>query len=312
MTSVEKVAQSALTAVGSSAGRVLAGTWVNERYQELIGTIRFKHTRKLGSIDLQATVTAGLATFTQGSRSVIGDATAQAAWRDEHIGWFIRTGVVWYPVVGREGNSLLIATPFAEDTATNASYVLGKREYDLAPNVRTPELYSFPRQRLTFPPVAPEFLDTLVPDRPEVSGGPRYAAVVGAGLTGGKRVELYPLSTTNEVLYFIYREMPDDLRLSDPLPGFIDIAVLKTGVLIDVMRWEQAQAARSGKIDIAALWRNDARAQETMWQRAIQAAILADQGMDDQTFITRTSRSYPYSQDVRRDITNAYDQVWSR
>lgn len=313
MTTVEEVAQTALSAVSSQAGRLLAASWVNERYRELIGRVRFKSTRRLGVLTVPATISAGTISVARGASVVTGNATAQAAWAvNLSPGWFLRGRVAWYPVEGvLDGPSLQLSAPFAEESLTDSSYVLVKRYFDLPTDVRTIDIFTLPRRRSSFSFVPLEFLDTLAPDRPDIANGPRYAVDFGQGVNGGKRLELYPYSSTTESLNYLYREIPERLGPTDSLPSVIDGYVLKSGVLVDVMRWEQAQASKGGKVEIAALWRNDARAQETIWNRAINAAILADQGDDDQTFVWKSARflgdvSQPY------DIRTAEDHVWSR
>lgn len=309
MLKVEEVAQSALSAVDSEAGRTLASTWVDSRYKELIGRVRFKHTRKVGELAVPATITAGLVTTVRGSNLVTPDATALAAWSSDQIGWHFRSGITWYTVQGFVGGHLVLASPYAEGAVTLGGYTLAKRIYDLPVNVRSLDLFIFMRLRLSFTTVPLEFLDTLAPSRNDVSSWPRYVAEVGQGVNGGKSLEVYPLSTTSELLHYVYRELPERLKMTDSLPGVIDGYVLKAGVLIDVMRWEMAKAAKAGKVDIAALWRNDSRAQETIWERKVQAAILADQGVDDYTLVMGNAMG---SNRLGSDIVNASDQVWNR
>lgn len=314
MTTVEEVAQSALSAFSCTAGRVLASTWVNDRYKQLLGKVRFKHTRKIGELAIPAAITAGTITTVRGSKYVVGDATAQAAWTTRQINWHFRAGVTWYRVVGVSSvdKTLELATPYAEDAASSGGYALVQREFDLPTTVRSLDLFVHMRRRASFPCVSLEFLDALAPSRNDIATGPAYVTELGMGENGGKRLEVYPASNTSEVLHYVYRELPERLSLTDTLPAVIDGYVLKEGVLIDVFRWLQAKAASEGKMDIAALWRNDARAQESSWMKAIQAAIMADRGVDDTTFVIQSARFMGMSQINTFDITTAQDQVWSR
>lgn len=312
MLTVEAVAQATLSAISSTAGRLLTASWVNDRYRQLIGKVRFKHTRKMGVLAVPATISAGTITVTRDSKYVVGDATAQAAWSSEQIGWFFRSGTTWYQVVGvAPDKTLELVSTYAEDSLAATGYRLAKRYYDLPTNVRSLDLFVHMRMTTSFTLVPPDFLDTLAPARPDASSGPRYACDVGMSDPGGRRLELYPMSDTSELLHYVYRELPERLKLTDTLPSVIDGYVLKDGVLIDVMRWEQAQAAKAGKVEVAALWRNDSRAQETVWSKAIQAAIMADRGVDDLTFVWQSARFMGMGSPVT-DITTAQDQVWSR
>lgn len=311
MTKVEEVAQSALSAVSCAAGRVLTATWVNDRYRQLIGKVRFKHTRKIGELAIPAVITAGTVTTVRGSKYVVGNAAAQAAWSTAQIGWHFRGGVTWYRVVGVSpvNKTLELASPFAEDALTAAGYALAQRYLDLPTSVRSLDLFVHMRRRTSFHCVPLEFLDALAPSRNNISTGPGYVTELGQGENGGKSVEVYPMSATSEVLHYVYRELPERLNLTDTLPSVIDGYVLKEGVLVDVMRWLQAQAANGGKPDIAALWRNDSRAQETKWDKAINAAIMADRGVDDYTFVLESARFLGENRQSF-DIVTAQDQVW--
>lgn len=311
---VDEIAQEALSAVSSSASRVLATSWVNSRYLELITKVRFKHTRCVGVLTVPAVVSYGTATLAAGESLVVGNSIARASWLalDTIEGWHFRGATVWHRVIGRAPlGDLMLAAPYQEHALSAGTYTLAKREHDLDRRARNPELFMHTRLHYYFRPIAPEFLDTLAPERTDISSGPRYASIIGSGTEGGVRIELYPLSTQAETIHYIYRELPVRLKISDNLPAVIDGYILKEGVLIDVMRWEQAQAAHGGKVEAAALWRNDARAQETRWREYVNQAILQDRGVDDQTFIAQTASSYGQVNGMR-DITSASDHVWSR
>lgn len=314
MARVDEIAQEALSAVSSTASRVLASTWVNARYVELITKVRFKHTRRVGVLTMPAPVSAGTATLAVGASVVTGDSTARAAWLalPSVEGWHFRGATVWHRVVGRTPDGdLRLASAYTESALSAASYVLAQREHDLDLRARSPELFVHMRHNYHFRPIAPEFLDTLAPERADISSGPRYASIVGSGLAGGIRIELYPLSSQAETIHYIYRELPLKLRISDAIPSVIDGYILKEGVLIDVMRYEQAAAAHGGDVNAAALWRNDARAQETRWRELVNQAIIQDKGVDDATFVVQTATQYGRVAGPR-DILSASDQVWSR
>lgn len=315
MRRVDEIAQEALSAVSSDAGRIMVVSWVNSRYLELITKVRFRHTRRVGELHVPAPVTAGTVTLANGATIVTGDTDARAAWTELATveGWYFRGSQVWYRVIGlTPDNDLQLASPYTETSlAAGSSYTLVQREHVLDLRARNPEFFVHMRQRYTFRPIAPEFLDTLAPNRPDTTSGPRYASIVGSGTDGGVKLELYPLSNQAETLHYVYRELPTQLRSTDTLPSVIDGYILKEGALIDVMRWEQAKAARTGQVDAAALWRNDARAQETRWRELINQAILQDRGSDDLTFVTQTVSGYGHAYEPR-DITSAYDHTWLR
>lgn len=146
----------------------------------------------------------------------------------------------------------------------------------------------FPRlhRQLRLVPLA--FLDRIDPGR--IRGDPPLAwAEVNTGLTDDNQearvIEVYPASDQAETLTLVYYRHPLTLGRQDPLPPGIDAHTLREGVLVDLMRWEMAKALRQGQVEVAATWRNEYRAQETTWQRAIMEAAKAERGADDLTAI---------------------------
>src|SRR5574342_657523 len=99
MATVEQVAREVLAAIDTQAGHLLAVQWVAERYRRLASRTRFRHLRRLGEVILPAAITAGTITTTQGSTTVTGDATAQAAWSNALVDRMLRASVAWYRIV---------------------------------------------------------------------------------------------------------------------------------------------------------------------------------------------------------------------
>src|SRR5689334_14715466 len=95
---VEEVARAALGAVDTAAGYILACQWVAERYSTLCSRTRFKHLRQVFEVVVPANISAGTVTTVVGSRQVVGDATASAAWTDALVGRHLRVFSTWYEI----------------------------------------------------------------------------------------------------------------------------------------------------------------------------------------------------------------------
>jgi hypothetical protein len=133
-------------------------------------------------------------------------------------------------------------------------------------------------------------LDIDQPDRLFTnSAGPEYVVEVGTGSDGQRTVEFYPYPRDTEIIHYVFWPRIDTLSPGDTLPHSVDPYVLKHGVLIDLMRYEMSRALSDGKIEAAAVWRNDYRAQQTVWEAALGEVQRADKGLDDVTLILRSS-----------------------
>ena len=306
---VADVARAALAALGSDAGQVLAATWAAERYSEVAATARLKQLRQVGSVVIPATITAGTVTVTQDSDIVTGDATARAAWDQTLVGRFFRTGTVWYEIGGVDGApSLRLKTVYAETTSASATYAIVQRYADLPRDARHLGDFVHARRRRKLNVMSSGYLHQRAPERQYLAGGPVVVSEVGQQEDGTRRVEIYPYSATPEVIHFLYWQAPP-VRWApeDPLPGALDVFHLKEGVLIDVYRYEAAQAAKAGKLELAAYYRNELRAQETKWERIKPQIVMADSGIDDHTFFWASVDAYPQG-----EIATARDEFLAR
>lgn len=305
MTTVDDVARSTLAAVGSNAGLLQAIRWTSERYRQLSNRGKLRALRRIDQLVIPAAITDGTATFTRGSTVVTGDATAQAAWttgtsttnsdneapnieNPPHsvVGRYIRYRRVWYKVVGLEPNGanvqLRLANPVAEDDSTSVNYKLVQRHTRLPKDTRF--LGGFVQQRLWRPLAQLSIyeLDLTAPERLFVAGtGPESWTVIGDDEDGTRLLEFYPYPLRNEAILFTYYRKSPDLLPGMSLPDDLDIESLKMGVLIDVYRFEMAQAMRANQVEQAALWRNELRAQEKTWEDRMQELYRVDR-MDDE------------------------------
>lgn len=296
MATVDDVAYSALAALDTDAGISRAIRWTSERLQELHTKLKLRSLREVGALSLPAAISAGTASATRDSTTVTGDATAQAAWTDELIDRHIRfTGRnEWYRIVSvvrtSSSTALRLEAPFADDDVSSGAYTIAKRYHALDPRVRFLGKFVYMRLRRELTQTSLTELNVDQPDRLFTnSSGPQYVTELGVGQDGRRIVELYPYNSTSEIVHYTFWPIIPQLAPGDTLPTSIDPYVLKQGVLVDLMRYEMSRALNTGEIQKAEVWRNDYRAQNTTWMKALDDAQRADKGLDDITLILRSS-----------------------
>lgn len=301
---VDEVARAALATVGSNAGLLLAIRWADERYRQLTSRVKMRHMRRLGEVVIPEPLDDGLATATRGSSIVTGDADAQTAWAARHDikdgTWYFRGRRTWYKITDVTPTpSLRLESEFSEADLSAGGYKIIKRFHALAPDVRFLGKFVHMRLHRALDDVSILTLDMEHPARITVAGsGPEIVAEAFNDVEGHRMVELYPYSTATETVHYVYWPTPLKLQPGSILPAEVDTEALKSGVLIDVYRFEMAKAARDAKVDAAALWRNEMRAQETTWERRIEEIAKADRGVDDVALIL-----HPCGLPVRRSAT---------
>lgn len=311
MATVETIVRAALGDLAVEQHQLLNGVrWVNDRYAELAGTVRLKQLRRLGELTVPAVITTGTVSVTNGSDVVTGNATAVAAWTTLMQDRYFQIDRVWYRIAGTTlaDNVFTLAEPYAGRTASAQSYRIVARYALLHQDCRTIIGMVHDRFNREIIPRSLTWLNMLAPERFYQLGGPQAMVDLGEDAATRRRViELYPYSNETEHLRYAYYAKPPRLGLDDELSASVDQDALKEGVLIDVMRWKMAKAADEGKVEIAALWRNEYRAQETAWMKTLQRLIKADTVLEDLAWATRaTNGGRPYG-----DITTARDQVWA-
>lgn len=312
MATVEDVAYSALAAIDTNAGISRAIRWTSERLQELHNKVKLRAVREIGEIVIPATIDDGTASVTRGDTIITGDATAQPAWAGVDatlVGRYIRftSRNEWYrigSVVTTAGvTSLRLESEFADDTVTSGAYKIIQRYHMLDPRTRFLGKFVFMRFRRELTQTALDSLDIDQPDRLLTnSAGPEYVVEVGTGSDGRRIVEFYPYPSNTEIIHYVFWPRIDTLAPGDTLPHSVDPYVLKHGVLIDLMRYEMSRALAAGTIEAAAVWRNDYRAQQTVWEGSLADVQKADKGLDDVTIILRSSTfSFGNSRPFRND-----------
>lgn len=302
-----------LSDVASDAGHVLASTWVAQRYIEMVTKVRYRQLRKIGEVVVPATILAGTVTVVEGSDIVTPDATALAAWsaipNDGLVGRYLRfQDAEWYQVMQFVGGVVTLASPYAVAGAAGIGYNLAARYITLADDARW--LGDFMHMRLWKPlEIVPlETLDYIAPGRPYAQGVPSVMSEIGLSADGRRVVEIYPYPSQSEIINYVYWALPLTLTFESEIPRMIPAYTLKEGALINAMRYKMSQALTLGKVDEAAVWRNEFRAQETKWyNKILPDAARADRGVDDVTMIVQGFGSR-YG---RPWIRTAHDQVYN-
>ena len=308
MATVAEVARSLLASTTSDAGLVLATRWIGERFAELTGSHRFKSLRRVDEFVVPSIIATGTVSIALDSQTVTGNAAAQAAWANQGLaGRFFKTDDYLYEIDAQTtANTLRLKSPYAEATVADGTYEIFKRFHKLHPDARWIGTMTLDRRALDRVSIAT--LDYNAPGRRADRERPVLFAEVGNSADGRKQVEVYPLPSTDAVLVrYVFWPKPVRLKQSDTIPTFIDPSVLKEGALVDLCQFEMTRALRTGSVEPASVWRNEARAQRTSWEVAKRDAIRADRGSDDVELILAHGRS-----SADRDITTAYDEVVTR
>lgn len=307
---VEDVARAALAAVDSDIALILVAQFVGERYADLAARTPLRALHRVGTLRVPGVVTAGTITVTRDATTVAGDATAAAAWSAEPesvVGRFFQAQTAWYRILSVTPGALRIE-PFAEDSVATGGYRIVPRYHCLPPDVRTLGTFTHASRRRELRAIGLADLDAHAPGRSYTASGPEVVVDLGVSAAQERIVELYPYAPTSTLVRFDYWAEPPRLTLTDPLPGAVDVHMLKEGVLVDIYRHMAARAAKGGDFNGAGYWRNEARAQETRWEGYVAQALLNDRGLDDVETRLRSSQGVS----VGRDITTAHDEIWAR
>jgi len=314
MATVSDIARDLLGSLASDASMPIAVKWIDNRYKQLVGRVKFRHLRRVGGLYIPGSVTTGTITMTQGSTTLTGSSTtwttspgAFSAGAQPY--YFIRTNATWYEIsaiTGDEAGSLSYA--YADSDVTDSSYTLIKRYHALPSTVRW--LGAFAHERLGTslgPPISLQHLDAIAPRRTLVGSPPAYVAQKGTNSSGALVIEIYPFQSTPELLHYVYWDLPTTLDVNTTIPPQIDPYILKEGAYIDYCRYQMALKDRAGKLEATAFWRNEFRAAETRFDAMIRDAVRTDRGDSDAAILQRSISSSRRSYDA--DIKTA-TQDW--
>lgn len=316
MATVEELVRDLLGSVGTTVGAPVAARWVNNRYQELVAQVRFRNLRQIGELSVPAVTDDGTVSVTRGSTTVTPDATAKAALlaapgAATHTQYYFRAASTWYRVASITAVTgvVTLASAYAEDSATAASYVVAKRYHSLSSTARWLGDFLHMRLRKHLPMRSQAEMDLLYPGRVFAASYPRCVSQFGVDSNSYPTVELYPYCDASELVHYVYWSLPTALTISSTIPPQIDPYVLKEGVLIDLCRYEKAIARRTGDNEAANSWRNDEFAQRTIWERTVRDAIRTQSAVDDISFILT---HFGYTPGEAYDQRTAHDMVYDR
>lgn len=279
---VDALARRVLASINTDAGHILAAQWVSKRYEEVVAQHRFRHLRRVGSFVARARVNTSTVAVTKNSATVTGAAAAQTAWAGKDlIGRWFRASDAFYEITGQTSSTITITPPYAETTATASKYEILSRFHRLDPSVRW--LGAIVHDDFEVINLSPETLDALAPARERTGSRPLvWADAPPDPADAVKRVEVYPFPGSDDVvLRYTYWPGALGLQPDDDVPTWLPEHVLEEGALIDAMRYEAAKVARAGDFNLAAYWRNEYRAQETLWTRKLRDAARTDRTVDD-------------------------------
>lgn len=308
MPRVEEVARDVAALVGSDNDLLLVGQWVSRRWQEVANSTTLKALQRVGELVIPAAYSTGTVAATRGSNVLTGTSTT---WTQDHVGRHVRIQVNWYEIVQvASATSIVLKSNYAEDTITGASHTIIQRFHKLAPDARKLGIFVHMRLRRPLQTVSQMGLNMMIASRYEINSVPTFISEINPDSDGTRQVEIYPYPMTTELIHYQYWAEPPALGFNDYIPGNIDTEALREGVLVDVYRYLANTLAMEGKVDAAAYYRNEARAQETSWKNVHKKRLLQqDEGADDLEFILMRNGAHPRGHQDRV-IDTAYDQVW--
>ena len=315
-----KVKELAQSAIGDSADvdTLLACKWVSDRFIELAVLIRAVPYRRQKQFVFPKNVIAGLATFTEGSNKVTGDATALAAWGPTLVGRFIRADGDngWYQVINTSGTDLTLSVNYAGDTATLQGYKIAPRVITFDKTVRT--IHSFTNNKFgkQLTRMNHSEMDLRFPNRIDVAGGPLLYSEVGLDENDNHLIEFYPYTSEDTLITYMAFVDPKPLTPEQEIPAFIPAHILIEGVKLNIYeslmgQSFQEQESGSALTSKLATLGNIAARQKTIW-KAAKTDFENVSGIHEES--KTTVQSYGRSIRDSKDVVNAHEHVlvgWS-
>lgn len=313
---VSDIAQSILAATASNAGLQLAGRWVSERYAELVGRTRTRQLQHSASVFVPAPISTGTCSITQNNATAV----LSTPLTQNVVGWTIRFNTTWYIVTAQAGDNITLTIDSKQVDTTNATngYILVQRFIPIMADARWISDVVHQRRNKKLRHYSLSQMESKHARRQLVGAYPwcwteasRYVEdldiTTSLGSTGQKLVEIYPPSSQAETYKYYYWSIPLTLALNANLPQEIDAYTLREGVLVDVYRYKSEQFAEQNNREMAEFYANKESRQRTVWEGAIQEALIADNAYHNEVSVNLTSVGYaePYDD----DITNAHDYV---
>lgn len=307
-TTVEDIARHVAGLASLDIDVQLVGNWVSTRWAECAASSTLRILRRVGELVIPAPYDTGTVTITRGSKTVTGVGTTFA---EEHVGRHFRARTSWYEIDQfTSATTLQLKSEFAEDDVSASGYTIVQRRHEVTPDARHLGTFVHMRRRRPLQVSSLEGLDRADSSRFSINSYPRYVAEIEASPSFGRRVEIYPFSSTSEIIHYIYWSDPPQLGFKSYIPGLANDEALREGVLADVYRHLMFKALDAGSVEKAAFLRNEFRAQETRWLSVHRTRVISqDEGLDDDEFILERRPAHPY--DENYDIRTARDHVWA-
>ena len=283
----------------------------NLRYQELVTGRKMLHLRRIFEVVVPALIDTGTVTMIKGSKEVVGDATAQEAWTKDIVGRYVLVKNVFYEIADLQPNkTIILTTPYIEVDVTDGGYKIIDRKIKLDRDVA--QVGSMVNMSLRIPirTQDQDYTNVMAPARSSIASGPIIASSIGEDPDGSPIYEFYPYSNLDTAVQYTGYINPPELAVDDRVPNAIPVTVLIEGIQADLMKAEMSKALQKGDPNGAALWRNDYRAQQTVWNRMKNIAYRNDVATDDATFILQTSFGHSQLPQDFDAIRDARAQVW--
>lgn len=309
MTTVKELVDDILGSAAKRSEGPLVSKWIDNRYKELVSRVKFRHLREVGELEVPAVYDTGTVSATRGSTTVTGTSTAWTTGigavgaKTQH---YTKISSAWYKVASVTSDiELELTTNFSEDDVSDGAYEVVQRKLSLDSNARWVGQFILTRLRLELESISLDEMNVRYPGRRITGRYPACIAQIGVDSNNYVEVEVYPPPSETEILHYVFWNLPTALAITSTIPTQVDAHWLKEGVLIDLYRFEKFAAIRAGDLEAAAIFRNDERAQSTIWERIIGQVKRDDRGMDDTSFILKHFGARTHTREQR----TAHDYV---
>lgn len=273
---------------------------VQRAWHDICDSRRWTFLVSEGVLYAPAVISAGTVQVTQFSSSVVGDATAIAAWVAAalplsgvtmNMRQFRLPGKPIYNITADDGaGTLTLDRPYQETSEAVANYTI-LRCYFTPPSsdflrwisvVDPINSYRFRRRNLH---VMREHLDRIDPSRSS-SGTPYLLAPYKPNSSGVPRFEMYPHPLLEIAYTVAYSRKGIDLAATDTLPSSISDSMLMSGARIQAYTWAAGNAGRFP--DLAGTNWFYLRSQE---EKYYLGALQGDKRNDEELFLMNWSES---------------------
>ncbi|HDZ26661.1 hypothetical protein LCGC14_0690070 [marine sediment metagenome] len=305
------VRETAQSAIGDTVGvdPLFAQKWVSDRIVELSTATLAKPLRRLLELTIPATVTAGTMTATQGSKTVTGDATAQAAWSNLLVGRYLKADSKngWFEIAGFANNQITLRSNWFDDTVTASSYTIAPRTIAFPKNIRAIGAMRNLKHNTPISRIMLDDLDLAEPGRTQRDGGPLIFSEVGINDNEERVIEFYPYTSEDVLVAYTGYLKLEKFEGHQEVPNFIDSYMIIEGVKMNIYEHKMSQSLEAGNADVGATWGNMASRQRTIWRNARTDFIANNESVEDAKFILE---SYGSTRgEFRGDVRTARDHI---